>query len=152
MVRVVSAHFLTQNRVLFADRKVSVVPTPLSNAPHCAAQSLRGRLPHHRPTAAPRPAPVMGETQEVERTWSVTSVVLATGYLAGWTAKGNQPSFVGMQCQAIFAKALGQHLHHPPRVFFVPEQDYEIVRVPAEFLQKVFNTRSLLLATLSLSA
>ena len=64
IVRVMSADFLAQFRVLFRNRKVSVRPTPLRDAPHCAAQPLRGRLPRHRPSAPPSSAPIMGETQQ----------------------------------------------------------------------------------------
>ncbi len=129
IVSVMSANLLTQYCMLLADRSVPVVPTPLGNAPHRPAQTLRGRLPHYRPTAPNRATPVMGETQEVKRSWSSGPVVPATCRLAGRSAKGNQPGLVGMERQAVLAEAFRQHLHHPPCIFLVSKQDHEVVRV-----------------------
>src|SRR5208282_648198 len=100
-----SAHLLTQFCMLLTDWEVPVTLAPFSDAPHRSTQTLRDRLPHHRPPASPRSTPVMGETQEVERAWLVGPVAASTGRLAGRAAKGNQPSLVGVQRQAVFTKA-----------------------------------------------
>ena len=96
IVRIMAAHLLDQFRVLFDDRMMSVRPTPLGDAPHRAAQSLRGRLAYHRPAAPSGSAPVMSEAQQVERARPSIVVALRVVRLARRTAEGNQPGFVGV--------------------------------------------------------
>ena len=128
VVRVVSAHLLTQYCMLFADREVPVIPAPLSNAPHGSAKSLRGRLPHHRPPAPPRSAPVMGKSQKVER---AGLVVRSRFHRPPCGAGGERESteFCRGEASGHICQSVGQHLHHSPRVVLVPEQDHEVVRI-----------------------
>src|SRR5436189_6342516 len=117
--------------MLLRNRTMAVEPTPLGNRLKCPAKSAGSRAPFHHPGALPRPALVVGETQELERP--------RLGTIAGvrtvgpvWWLEGQQPGLVGMDRQPVPAKALGQHVQHPPCVFFTGEPYDEVVRVTDE--------------------
>lgn len=124
IVGVKSAQFLAQLLLLLPERPVPVDPTPRVDAPHRSAESIGGRLQFDDPVTTPRPSPVVGEAQQVKRSWTL-----------GWFAriarpsrrgsKGNQPRLGGMDRQAELAKPLRDNFRHALGVAIIAEPNHE---------------------------
>src|SRR5436309_2401357 len=98
--------------MLLRKRSMTVEPTPLGDRPNCPAKPAGSRAPFHHPDTLPRPAPEMGEAQEVE---TPRLRALAGGRAVGpvWWPEGQQPGFIGMDRQPVVAKSLWQYVQHP---------------------------------------
>src|SRR5437667_12694048 len=110
---------------------MAVQPAPLGNRPNRPAETAGGRTAFHHPDTLPRPAPEVGEAQEVEhprlRALSGGRAVRPIHWL-----ECQQPGLVRMECQPVLAKALGEYLQHPPGVRFTGKAHDEVVRIADE--------------------
>src|SRR6266850_560445 len=117
--------------MLLRKRLMTVEPAPLGDRRERPPETTGSRALLHHPDTLPRPAPVVGEAQEVETP--------RLGTIAGvrtvgpvWWLECQQPGLVGMDRQPVPAKTLWQHLQHPPSVFFTGKAYDEVVRITDE--------------------
>src|SRR6266496_818324 len=96
--------------MLLGERLVLVLPTPLCHPPHPPTKAILRRLALNDPDSMPRTTPVVGKSKEVKRTRPLDSVGLRLAREPR-TPERNQPGLFGMKRQAVFGKALRQHLY-----------------------------------------
>jgi len=80
----------------------------------------------HHGTSLPRPAPVMGEAEEVKRV-RLVSPMRPRRFRS--RSKADQPRFVGVNGQTVFLKTFWEYLHYTSGILFTGEAQYEVVRV-----------------------
>ncbi len=110
VVSVVSAEFLIQCLVLLRNRAVSVEPAPLGNRPDCPRKSARGRFALHHPVPLPGSCPIMGESQQVERSRRRPRRLIPRRFPQRWSPKRHPSGLLGMNRQAVLAETFRQHV------------------------------------------
>src|SRR5438876_404692 len=104
-------------------------PTPQGDAPQRPTQATRSRLAFHHPVPPPRASPVVGKTQQGERSrWVTRTQTLPAGRRRRCLER-DQPGLVRMDRQAVLAESPGQDLPNAAGVFFLGETNDEVVRI-----------------------
>ena len=128
VIRVVPAKLRRQGGLLLSERDVAVLAAPLHDRLQRPAEAALGRLALHRPVPLERPAPVVGEPQEIART-GAADVGDARGGVPRRPLERDLPGLLRMEGQAVLPESLRQHVQDPSRVAFHFEDQDRVVGV-----------------------
>ncbi len=110
VIEAATAELRNERLVLLRNRAVAVVLAPLTDRPDGATHATPGRLPLHHPAALLGTTPEVREAQQVEgsRLWRATRTLRVRA--GSRPLERDQPSLLGVEGQAVLAKALGQYV------------------------------------------
>ncbi len=128
VVPVVPSQLQSKRPMLLAHRRVAMCAAPPTNAGDRPTQAIRGCLPLDHPEPAPRPRPIMGEAQQIERLPSRDGRRV-TRPSSPRLAEVDQSGLFRVQGQIVPAESLRQHGQHPTRILFLAKAQHRIVRV-----------------------
>src|SRR6202165_620362 len=93
-----------------------VVLTPHVELPQEPGNPVRSCLALDRPSAPPRPLPVVGEAKKVETPWLLVRSSSPRLRRTGGLFETHQTGLVGVKAQAVLTESLRQYLQHPPGI------------------------------------
>src|SRR5262244_1277623 len=101
---------------------MSVAPAPIGDGGDGPSESALARLESREPTPESTSAPVVRETEEVERRRSRAVRVL-------WPPVRQHASLLGMELQPVLRETLVQHRHQAVRVVLPLERDDKVIGI-----------------------